>query len=130
MSQIRVLIVDDEEDFLELVRERLEFGGYLVDTATDGKKALIMIAQQKPDIILLDLMMPHMNGYEVCERLKNDEMYMDIPIIILTAKAQEEDKRRGLRAGADDYLVKPFEPKELISKIEEFTKDRRWNEKG
>ncbi len=112
-----IFIADDEVDFVSTLRSRLEFEGFGVTTATDGKEALQRITQEKPDLILLDIMMPTMNGYQVCRELKGNADTSSIPILMLTAKSQESDKFWGKEAGADDYVTKPFDMDELIEKI-------------
>ncbi len=112
-----IFIADDELDFVSTLRSRLEFEGYGVATAADGKEALKQIMQEKPDLILLDVMMPAMNGYQVCRELKGNADTRSIPILMLTAKSQESDKFWGKEAGADDYLTKPFDMEELMEKI-------------
>ncbi|MCX5712146.1 MAG: response regulator [Candidatus Omnitrophica bacterium] len=118
----RILVVDDEAELVELVKMRLEANGYSVLTAYDGKEALDIAKKEMPDLIILDLMLPKIDGYKVCRMLKFDEKYKKIPIIMFTARALESDKKVGLEVGADDYMVKPFEPELLLSKIKEFLK--------
>ncbi|MFA5085712.1 MAG: response regulator [Candidatus Omnitrophota bacterium] len=113
----RILIVDDEVQLVEMVKMRLESAGYEVITAYDGEEGLNMAKKDKPDLIMLDLMLPKMDGYKVCGLLKNDALYSGIPVIMFTARAQEEDLRFGKDLGAEDYLTKPFDPKILFSKI-------------
>lgn len=117
MANERILIVDDEEDVLELVRYNLERSGYHVVTAASGEQALAMTKKQPPDLIVLDLMLPGIDGLEVCKKLKNDVKTEAIPIIMLTAKGEEADIVTGLELGADDYVTKPFSPKVLIARI-------------
>ncbi len=112
-----IFIADDELDFVSTLRSRLEFEGFVVATAADGKDALQQIVNQKPDLILLDVMMPTMNGYQVCRELKGNADTSSIPILMLTAKSQESDKFWGKEAGADDYVTKPFDMEELMEKI-------------
>ncbi len=99
------------------LRSRLEFEGFVVATAADGKDALQRIVNQKPDLILLDVMMPAMNGYQVCRELKGNADTRSIPILMLTAKSQESDKFWGKEAGADAYVTKPFDMDELIAEM-------------
>lgn len=113
----RILIVEDEKELVELITFRLEGEGFHVLTAFDGVEALATVEKERPDLILLDILMPKMNGYEVCRRLKADERYRDIPIIYLTAKAQEEEMKAAIEMGADAYIAKPFEPADLIGTI-------------
>ena len=112
-----IFIADDELDFVSTLRSRLEFEGYGVTTAADGKDALQRIIHEKPDLILLDIMMPTLNGYQVCRELKGNAETSSIPILMLTAKSQESDKFWGEEAGADAYVTKPFEMDELIAEI-------------
>jgi len=122
MAKDRILVIDDEPDLLSLARARLELAGYDVVTASDGEEGLEKARTSTPDLILLDLMLPKMNGFEVCEALKIDEKYKHIPIIILTVKFQPVDIRFAKALGADAYITKPFEGKELIEKIKELIK--------
>lgn len=115
----KILLVDDEEDILALVRVRLEANNYEVITAKDGQEGLNLARSIKPDLIVLDLMLPKIDGYKVCRILKFDSRYKDIPIILFTARSKEEDKKTGFITGADAYITKPFEPKTLLSKIKE-----------
>jgi len=109
-----ILVVDDEPRYLALVQINLETAGYAVITAMDGQQAVDAVASQKPDIILLDVMMPVMDGFTACERIRE---FSSVPIIILTAKGEERDRVRGLDAGADDYIVKPFSAQELLARV-------------
>lgn len=116
----KILLVDDEPHIVKLVSSRLRANGFEVIEALDGKAALQKAKSEAPDLILLDLMMPGVDGYEVCSSLKHDERYQKIPIVLFTAKAGEEDKRTGLEdCGADGYLTKPFEPQTLLAKVAE-----------
>jgi DNA-binding response OmpR family regulator len=119
MASKKILFVDDETDFVEVVRERLEFEGYKVVPAYDGEEALEKVVSNRPDIIILDIMIPKINGFDVCRRLKSDKNYRDIPIMMLTAKFQPSDIKFSQEVGADAYLTKPFEPKVLIGKLRE-----------
>ncbi|MFC1621690.1 response regulator transcription factor [Candidatus Omnitrophota bacterium] len=115
----RILIVDDEDDLRNMLKFRLEATGYTVLEASDGQEGLDMARAQKPDMIILDLMLPKMDGFKVCRMLKFDKIYKNIPVVMLTAKVQEKDKMIGQEMGADAYLTKPFEPNELVVKIKE-----------
>jgi two-component system, OmpR family, alkaline phosphatase synthesis response regulator PhoP len=119
----KILAVDDEQDILSMLKMRLEASGYEIITASDGNTAYNTAKAEIPDLIILDLMLPGMDGYQVCRLLKFDEKYKQIPIIMLTAKGQQEDKDWGAKAGADCYMTKPFEAKELLNKIKEFLKE-------
>ena len=112
-EQQTILVVDDEPRYLSLVQINLETAGYAVVTAMDGQQAVDAVANEKPDIVLLDVMMPVMDGFTACERIRE---FSSIPIIILTAKGEERDRVRGLDAGADDYIVKPFSAQELLAR--------------
>ncbi len=116
-KQISVLVVDDESAIREMIRFGLVKSGMAVRCADSGREALLRINEESPDIILLDWMMPNMSGPELTRRLRKDPVTEDIPIIMLTAKVSEDDKVIGLNAGADDYIVKPFSPRELIARI-------------
>jgi two-component system alkaline phosphatase synthesis response regulator PhoP len=118
MDKKRVLIVDDEPDIVETIQFILESEGFECLAAYDGEDALLKARTENPDLILLDIMLPKINGYQVCRLLKFDEKYKDIPIIMLTAKVQESDKFWGKESGADDYVTKPFEMEILIQKIQ------------
>jgi len=117
MANERILVVDDEEDVLELVRYNLDKNGYKVITAASGEQAIIEAGGKTPDLIILDLMLPGIDGLEVCRKLKSDVKTERIPIIMLTAKGEETDIVTGLELGADDYVTKPFSPKVLIARI-------------
>jgi len=117
MSHATVLVIDDEKDLLELVRYNLEKEHLDVITANDGQSGLEIGLKHKPDLVLLDLMMPGMNGLEVCKQLRSDARTSRVPIIMLTAKAAETDKIVGLEMGADDYITKPFSVRELIARV-------------
>jgi two-component system, OmpR family, phosphate regulon response regulator PhoB len=111
------LLVEDESALVELIRYNLEKEGYEIATATDGEEALVMIDERLPDILLLDWMLPKLAGIEVCRRLRSRPSTRNLPIIMLTAKAEETDRIRGLDTGADDYLTKPFSISELTARI-------------
>ena len=115
----RILIVDDEEGIIKVVKMYLEHNRYEVITANDGQVGLEKAKTEKPDLIVLDLMLPKINGYKVCGLLKKDTRYAKTPVILFTAKAQEKDIKLGEEVGADAYITKPFEPEVLLSKIEE-----------
>jgi len=113
----KILIVDDAVDMVELLKKRLRFEGYDTAKAYDGEEGLKQVAEYNPDLIILDVMMPKLDGYEVCRRLKSDENTKYIPILMLTAKGEVEDKVKGLDIGANDYLAKPFDYKELSARV-------------
>src|SRR6266436_4211500 len=113
----KILVVDDEPDAVELVEFNLKSAGYEVITAADGSEALIKARAHSPDLIVLDLMLPEVDGLEVCKILRRDPATAAIPIIMVTAKAAEIDRVLGLELGADDYLTKPFSPRELVLRV-------------
>jgi two-component system alkaline phosphatase synthesis response regulator PhoP len=113
----KILIVDDEQDIVELVSYNLEKEGFKTVKAYDGEAALKMVKLQKPDLIILDLMLPKMNGLDVCRAIRSNPETVSLPIIMLTAKGDEVDKIIGLENGADDYITKPFSVKELIARV-------------
>lgn len=113
----KILIVDDERDIVKLIDYNLKKEGFKTYTSYDGKDALVTAFAERPDLVILDLMLPELDGLEVCRRLKKDEKTSQTPIIMLTAKSQETDKVVGLELGADDYVTKPFSVKELIARI-------------
>ena len=117
MAKDLILVVDDEEDVLELVSYNLQKDNYRLVTALSGEEAIAKAISQRPNLIVLDLMLPGIDGLEVCRRLKSDEKTKDIPIIMATAKSEEADIVTGLELGADDYVTKPFSPKVLIARI-------------
>jgi len=120
MSQAKILVVDDEADLVETIQFALELEGYNVLVASNGEEGLNIARQEKPDIILLDLMLPKLDGYKVCRLLKFDERYKSIPILMLTAKTQEKDKILGKETGADEYVTKPFDMDELMAKVKSY----------
>ena len=109
-----ILTADDDPQLLRLIARNLQFEGYDVLTASDGKQALELVEQHAPDLVLLDVMMPKMDGFTVCHRVRE---FSSVPIIILTARGQDQDKVRGLDLGADDYLTKPFSIEELTARV-------------
>lgn len=117
MSKERILIIEDEPNIIELVTYNLEKEGWLVSKAQTGEEGWEKIQAEHPDLILLDLMLPGIDGMEICRRTRQNKLTRDIPIIILTAKAEEADRVLGLESGADDYVTKPFSPRELIARI-------------
>lgn len=113
----RVLIIEDEAALLALLRYNLERENYIVDEAVDGEQALLKVSEHLPDLILLDWMLPRLSGLEVCRQLRRNPEARNVPIIMLTARGEEADRVRGLDAGADDYISKPFSPGELLARI-------------
>lgn len=123
MNKKRILVIDDEVELVEAVRIRLRQAGYDVHSVYSGLEGLEAARREKPDLIILDLMLPGMDGYEVCGLLKADVRYNKIPIIIFTAKAREGDMMLGNEAGADEYITKPFEYQEMLDKIKGLLKE-------
>ncbi|MFW6014030.1 MAG: response regulator transcription factor [Nanoarchaeota archaeon] len=117
----KILIAEDEENIVELLKLILS-DDYKIDVVKDGKQTLSYIKKNKPDLLILDVMMPNLNGFEVCEKLKHDEKTKDIKIAMLSAKGQKRDILGGLQRGADYYITKPFDPEELKEKIREILK--------
>ncbi|MBI4598508.1 MAG: response regulator [Candidatus Omnitrophica bacterium] len=116
-EKFRILLVDDEPSIVKMVGKRLEVEGFDVLVAVDGQEGLAKAQAERPHLIILDLMLPKMNGYEVCTMLKQDTRYQQIPIILFTAKASEKDEKLGMDCGADGYIRKPFRAQELLEKI-------------
>jgi two-component system phosphate regulon response regulator PhoB len=117
MAKEKILVVDDEEDILELLRYNLLREGYNVSCAASGEEALRLAQSEIPDLLVLDLMLPGIDGLEVTKILKNDSRTRDIPIVMLTAKGEEADIVAGLELGADDYITKPFSPRVLVARV-------------
>lgn len=113
----RLLVVEDEARVLMMIKERLEFAGYDVTTATEGQDGLKKARAEKPDLIVLDLILPNLNGYQVCAMLKGDKQCQNIPILMLTARSQEKDMAEGMRVGADAYLTKPYDPTVFLDRV-------------
>ena len=116
-SPPRILIVDDEPDLLVVLRFGLEAAGFEVLEASDGERGLDMARTERPDLLVLDLMLPRMDGYKVCRALKFDERYRQLPIFILSARSGETDRRLAMDLGADEYITKPYEVKELVARV-------------
>lgn len=119
MPDATVLVVDDDPVIQKLLQVNFEMEGYSVITAGDGEEGLRRAQSERPDIVLLDIMMPKMNGLEVAAALKADDETAGIPVILLSAKAQSSDVQAGMEAGADDYITKPFDPLELLDRVRE-----------
>ena len=117
MKKGTILVIDDEKDLIELVRYNLEKEGFDVIAATDGQSGLEVVKKHRPDLVMLDLMMPGLDGLQVCQRLRADPRSGRIPVIMLTAKATEADRVVGLELGADDYITKPFSPREVVARV-------------
>jgi DNA-binding NarL/FixJ family response regulator len=114
----RLLLIDDDPNLILLVRDYLEFRGYEVLTADNGKEALNLLSQNLPDMIICDIMMPEMDGYALIENVRQDQRTSWIPVLFLSARGQSQDRIKGLNLGADVYMVKPFEPEELVAQVE------------
>ena len=112
----RIVVADDDEDILASIKETLD-NVYTVFTALDGREAVEIVKKIKPDLVILDVLMPDMDGFEACRMIKKDKLLTHIPVIFLTAKNQVEDTERGFQSGADSYMVKPFSPLKLLEKI-------------
>ncbi|MDM7916135.1 MAG: response regulator transcription factor [Candidatus Eisenbacteria bacterium] len=119
MDRKRILVVDDEIYIVHILEFSLTMEGFTVLTASNGEEALRMIDQERPDLVVLDIMMPKLDGYEVVAALRKDEQFQSLPVILLSAKGRPIDREAGLAAGADDYITKPFSPRKLIEKIRE-----------
>jgi DNA-binding response OmpR family regulator len=113
----RILIAEDEHDIRELIIFTLKFAGHEVYPTSNGEEAYQMVAQVMPDLILLDVRMPRMTGYEVCEQIKSNADTKDIPVVFLSAKGQESEVKMGIEAGADEYILKPFSPEQLVERV-------------
>lgn len=113
----KILAAEDERDIRDLIAFTLRFAGHEVTTATNGEEAVAMAEQLKPDLILLDVRMPRMNGYDACRAIKANPNLRDIPVVFLSAKGQESEVQAGLQAGAEEYILKPFAPDQLIERV-------------
>jgi two-component system phosphate regulon response regulator PhoB len=113
----KIFVIDDEPDLCELVRINLDQAGYQVETASSGRDALQAIRRSQPDLVILDLMLPDVPGAQLCQKMRSDPELRDMPVIMLTAKATEVDRIAGFELGADDYVTKPFSPRELVLRV-------------
>jgi len=125
MSDRKVLVVDDEENITQILEFSIGAEGYQVVTASNGEEAINKARKEQPNLIILDIMMPKVDGYEVCRILKSNPLTKRIPVILLTAKGREIDKRLGYEVGASDYIIKPFSPSKLIDKVNEYLYTRK-----
>jgi two-component system phosphate regulon response regulator PhoB len=116
-TKLQILVVEDESALVEILRYNLEKEGFSVATAADGEAALEAVTDHKPDLLILDWMLPHVSGLEICRQLRRKPETRELPIIMLTARGEESDRVRGLEVGADDYVAKPFSPSELIARV-------------
>ena len=121
----KILLVDDEEDILEFLSYNLKKEGFRIDTANNGISALKKLEKSKPDLIILDVMMPEMDGIEVCEKIREQDKFDDVLILFLTARSEEYSELAGFSAGADDYITKPIKPKLLVSRVNAILKRKR-----
>lgn len=124
MATVNVLVVEDEDAIMTLIQFTLEQAGFGVITAPSVEAAMPLLAAQLPDVVLLDWMLPGMSGVQFARQLRRDERTVDLPIILLTARSQDDDKEQGLDQGADDYITKPFSPRELIARIKALLRRR------
>ncbi len=115
--QKKILIVDDEKELISLVSLHMRMAGYAVVSAGDGVAALDLCRKEKPDLVILDMMLPKIEGWDLCRYLRGDEALKNVPIIVLSARGEVEDKVKGFVAGADDYVTKPFSPRELVARV-------------
>jgi phosphate regulon transcriptional regulator PhoB len=113
----KILVVEDEVDVIKLLKYTLEKEGFKVNSATDGSLAMAEIRREPPDIVILDVMLPGLNGFEVCRQLRSNESFAHIPILIISAKSEEADRIVGLEIGADDYVTKPFSTREVVARV-------------
>jgi len=113
----KILVVDDEKDVVDLVKRVLLRGGFEVITASDGKEGLAKVYSEAPDLMILDINMPVMDGWEVCQKIRGDPLYKHLPIIMLTVRRTKEDQLKGLNLGGDEYIIKPFYPTELLARV-------------
>lgn len=117
-TEKRILVADDDPVILRLIQVNLELEGYQVLTANNGEEAVATATSETPDLVILDIMMPRMDGYQTCERLKADDTTKGIPVVFLSAKAQQADIEKGKSYGVEEYLTKPFDPTELLEVVE------------
>jgi two-component system alkaline phosphatase synthesis response regulator PhoP len=130
MGKRKILIIEDDKDIVEMLDYNLKEEGYETIAALNGEEGIKLAGKERPDLIILDIMLPIMDGFEVCRTLKNDDRVAHIPIIILSAKSQETDKVVGLELGADDYVTKPFSPRELIARTRAIMRRRKTEQAG
>lgn len=130
MHKPKLLLIEDEEDIAALIKLQAEISGYKLHVEVDGLNGYLAVAREKPDLVILDLMLPGQSGLDVCRKLKNDPTTKDIPVIMISAKSEELDVVLGLELGADDYVTKPFSPKILFSRIRAVLRRGKEPEKG
>ena len=119
MDKKKILVADDEPHILRVVKDKLINAGFQVIISVNGEEALQAAIREKPDLILLDVMMPKLNGFEVCRKLREDQSFATVPIMLLTARGQEVDRKMGMEAGATEYITKPFSPRQLLQIVQE-----------
>lgn len=117
MKKFKILIIDDEKDFVDLIKLILEKNEYIVSVAYDGEEGVNKILAEVPDLVVLDLNIPKLNGYEVCRKVREKYSFTDVAVLMLTVRTLEQDYISGFSCGSDDYMTKPFEPKELLARI-------------
>ena len=117
MTEKKILVADDEPHILRIVKDKLSNAGFSVIAVTNGEEAFASAKNETPDLILLDVMMPKMNGFEVCKKLRQEAAFTSTPIILLTARGQESDMKTGFDAGATEYITKPFSPRQLLETV-------------
>ncbi|WP_456095554.1 response regulator [Peptostreptococcus sp.] len=127
---MKILVIDDEEHILELLKFNLELSGFDVCVSTEANQAIELIGKEKPDLLLLDWMLPKISGIDILRKIRQDENISDLPVIMLTAKNMEDDKIQGLNVGADDYITKPFSIKELMARINTILRRYRISDKS
>jgi putative two-component system response regulator len=127
-GQARILVVDDDALIRQILADQLVEAGYLVSTAQDGEEALAKVAAESPDLILLDVIMPNLDGFEVCRRLKSDERTILIPVVMITVLTATQERIKGIEAGADEFLSKPFNPQELMTRVRSLLKLKRYTD--
>ncbi len=127
-DQARILVVDDETLIRQILTDQLVEAGYLVSTARDGEEALAKVADESPDLILLDVIMPKLDGFEVCRRLKSDERTILIPVVMITVLTATQERIKGIEVGADDFLSKPFNPQELMTRVRSLLRLKRFTD--
>jgi len=120
----RILVIDDSPTMLYMVTEMIAQGGHETITASNGEQAICMAVNQQPDLVLLDVILPKLNGYEVCRQLKSTPQTADIPVVMITSKSKDKDRKWGIEQGADDYITKPFDADDLLDVIERFVRGR------
>src|SRR5690348_16204130 len=125
-AQPRILIIEDDKDIIELVRYNLESEGYQASASSDGMAGLAQIRKSAPDLLVLDLMLPKLSGLEICKEIRRDDRLNRLPILMLTARGDEADRVIGLELGADDYVTKPFSPRELVARVKALLRRLEW----